>query len=187
MLGRPMPHRIFFLGLGGQRKFADGWYRLTMKVEIIRCARCLAESQDGKAFAGAAAMLTGVSEVEASMMLTGVSKVEAQYVGFDAKRLPSVPRAIIRDLRKDHPGIGCIRIPSSLGGSPWDFGTRPKALEEMRAFLAGVECDDYKIIAFDGGEDDAEANGYCAIMMATSFDYRAHLDANGLPEVVIEA
>jgi hypothetical protein len=57
----------------------------------------------------------------------------------------------------------------------------------MRSFLAGVACDDYKIIAFDGGEDDAEANGYCAVMMASSFDCRAHLDANGLHEAVIEA
>jgi hypothetical protein len=146
-----------------------------MKVEIIRCARCPAQSQDGKAFAVAAAMLTGVSEVE------------AQYVGFDAKRLPSVLRAIIRDLRKDHLGIGRIRIPSSLGGSPWDFGARPKVLEEMRAFLAGVACDDYKIIAFDAGVDDAEANGYIAIMIASGFDCRANLDANGLHEAVIEA
>ena len=61
-----------------------------------------------------------------------ISEVEAQYVGFDAKRLPSVLRAIIRDLRKDHPGIGRFRIPSTLGGSPWDFGARPKVLEEMR-------------------------------------------------------
>ena len=120
-------------------------------------------------------------------MLTGVSEIEAQYVGFDAKRLPSVLRAIIRDLRKDHPGIGRVRIPSTFGGSPGDFGARPKALEAMRSFLAGVACDDYKIIAFDGGVDDAEANGYCAIMMATIFDCRAHLDANGLPEVVVEA
>jgi hypothetical protein len=147
----------------------------SMKVEIIRCARCPAQSQDGKAFAVAAAMLTGVSEVE------------AQYVGFDAKRLPSVLRAIIRDLRKDHLGIGRIRIPSSLGGSPWDFGARPKVLEEMRAFLAGVACDDYKIIAFDAGVDDAEANGYIAIMIASGFDCRANLDANGLHEAVIEA
>ena len=36
-------------------------------------------------------------------------------LGFDAKRLPSVLRAIIRDLRKDHPGIGRVRIPSTLG------------------------------------------------------------------------
>lgn len=148
---------------------------MTMKVEIVRCAGCSAQSQDGKAFAVAAAMLTGVSEVE------------AQYVGFDAMRLPSVLRAIIRDLRKDHLGIGRIRIPSTLGGSPWDFGTRPRVLEEMRTFLAGIACDDYKIIAFDGGEDDAEANGYCAIMMAISFDCRAHLDANGLHDAAIEA
>ena len=147
----------------------------SVKVEIIRCARCPAQSQDGKAFAVAAAMLTGIPEVE------------AQYVGFDAKRLPSVLRAIIRDLRKDHPGIGRIRIPSTLGGSPGDFGARPNVLEEMRTFLAGIACDDYKIIAFDGGEDDAEANGYCAILMASSFDCRAHLDANGMHEVVIEA
>ena len=146
-----------------------------MKVEIIRCARCLAQSQDGKAFAVASAMLTGVSEVE------------AQYVGFDAKRLPSVLRAIIRDLRKDHPSIGRVRIPSTLGGSPWDFGAQPKVLEAMRSFRAGVECDDYKIIAFDGGEDDAGANGHCAIMMASSFDCCAHLDVNGLHEAVIEA
>ena len=123
----------------------------SVKVEIIRCARCRAQSQDGKAFAVAATMLTGIPEVE------------AQYVGFDAKRLPSVLRAIIRDLRKDHPGIGRVRIPSTLGGSPWDFGARPNVLEEMRTFLAGVASNDYKIIAFDGGEDDAEANGYCAI------------------------
>ena len=90
-----------------------------MKVEIVRCARCSAQSRDGKAFAVAAAMLTGFSEVEAGM-LTGVTEVEAQYVGFDAKRLPSVLRAIIRDLRKDHPGIGRVRVPSSLGGSLWD-------------------------------------------------------------------
>ena len=134
----------------------------------------------------AAAMLTGFSEVAAAM-LTGVTEVEAQYVGFDAKRLPSVLRAIIRDLRKDHPGIGRVRIPSTFGGSPGDFGARPKALEAMRSFLAGVACDDYKIIAFDGGVDDAEANGYIAIMMASSFDCRAHLDANGLHEAVIEA
>ena len=157
-----------------------------MKVEIIRCASCPAQSRDGKAFAVAATMLTGFSEVEAGM-LTGVTEIEAQYVGFDAKRLPSVLRAIIRDLRKDHPGIGRIRIPSTLGGSPWHFGARPKVLEEMRSFLAGVACDDYKLIAFDGGDDDAEANGYCAIMMASRFDCRAHLDANGLPEAVIEA
>ena len=128
-----------------------------MKVEIILCARCLAQSRDGKAFAVAAAMLTGVSEVEASM-LTGVSEIEAQYVGFDAKRLPSVLRAIIRDLRKDHPGIGRFRIRSTLGDASWDFGARPKVLEEMRICLAEVACNDYKIIAFDGGEDDAEAN-----------------------------
>ena len=146
-----------------------------MKVEIIRCARCRAQSRDGKAFAVAAAMLTGVREVE------------AQYVGFDARRVPSVLRAIIRDLRKDHPGIGRICIPSTLGDSPWDLLSRQKVLEEMRSFLAGVACDDYKIIAFDGGEDDAEANGYCAVMMASSFDCRAHLDANGLHEAVIEA
>jgi hypothetical protein len=146
-----------------------------MKVEIIRCARCPAQSQDGKAFAVAAAMLTGLSEVE------------AQYMGFDAKRLPSVLRAIIRDLRKDHPGIGPIRVPSSLGGSPGDFLATQRVLEEMRTFLAGVACDDYKVIAFDGGIDDAEANGYCAIMMASGFDCRAHLDANGLHEAVVEA
>ena len=120
-------------------------------------------------------------------MLTGVSEVEAQYVGFDAKRLPSVLRAMIRDVRKDHPGIGRVRVPSSLGGSPWDFGARPKVLEEMRTFLGGITCDDYKIIAFDGGVDDAEANGYIAIMMASSFDCRQRLDANGLHEAVIEA
>ena len=120
-------------------------------------------------------------------MLTGLSEVEAPYVGFDAKRLPSDLRAIIRDLRKDHPGIGRIRVPSTLGGSPWDFSKRPKVLEEMRSFLAGVACEDYKIIAFDGGEDDAEANGYIAIMMASSFDCRQRLDANGLHEAVIEA
>ena len=148
-----------------------------MKVEIIRCARCPAQSRDGKAFAVAVA----------AAMLTGVTEVEAQYVGFDAKRLPSVLRAIIRDLRKDHPGIGRVRIPSTLVGSPWDFGARPKVLEEMRTFLAGVASDDYKIIAFDGGVDDAEANGYIAIMMTSSFDCRAHLDAHGLHEVVVEA
>ena len=147
----------------------------SVKVEIIRCARCPGQSQDGKAFAVAAAMLTGVTEVE------------AQYVGFDAKRLPSVLRAIIRDLRKDHPDIGRVRILSTLGGSPWDFGARPRVLEAMRTSLAWVACDDYKIIAFDGGVDDAEANGYIAIMMASSFDCRAHLDANGLHEAVIEA
>ena len=157
-----------------------------MKVEIIRCARCPARSRDGKAFAVAAAMLTGVSDVEAAM-LTGVSEVEAQYVGFNAKRLPSVLRAIIRDLRKDHPGIGRVRIPSTLGGSPGDFGARPNVLEKMRTFLAGVASNDYKIIAFDGGKDDAEANGYCAILMTSSFDCRAHLDAHGLHEVVVEA
>ena len=157
-----------------------------MKVEIIRCASCLAQSQDGKAFAVAAATLTGVSGIEAAM-LTGVSEAEAQYVGFNAKRLPSVLRAIIRDLRKDHPGIRRIHIPPILSGSPWDFGARPKVLETMRTSLAGVACDDYKIIAFDGGVDDAEANGYCAVMMASSFDCRAHLDANGLHEAVIEA
>jgi hypothetical protein len=146
-----------------------------MKVEFIRCARCRARSQDGKAFAIAAAMLTGVSEVE------------AQYVGFDARRLPSVLRAIIRDLRKDHPDIDRVRIPSTLGGSPWDLLSRRKVLEEMRSSLAGVACGDYKIIAFDGGEDDVEANGCCAVMMASSFDCRAHLDANGLHEAVIEA
>ena len=144
-----------------------------MRVEIIRCARCPAQSRDGKAFAVAAAMLTGLSEVE------------APYVGFDAKRLPSVLRAIIRDLRKDHPGIGRVRVPSSLGGSLWD-SARPKALEAMRSFLAGVACYDYKIIAFDGGVDDVEANGYCAIMMPTSFDCRAHLDANGLHAAVMK-
>ena len=145
-----------------------------MKVEIIRCARLPCSESDGKAFAVAAAMLTGVSEVE------------AQYVGFDAKRLPSVLRAMIRDVRKDHPGIGRVRVPSSLGGSPWDFGARPKVLEEMRTFLGGITCDDYKIIAFDGGVDDVEANGYCAIMMPTSFDCRAHLDANGLHAAVMK-
>ena len=147
----------------------------SVKVEIIRCARCRAQSQDGKAFAVAATMLTGIPEVE------------AQYVGFDAKRLPSVLRAIIRDLRKDHPGIGRVRIPSTLGGSPGDFGARPNVLEKMRTFLAGVASNDYKIIAFDGGKDDAEANGYCAILMTSSFDCRAHLDAHGMHEVVVEA
>ena len=120
-------------------------------------------------------------------MLTGVTEVEAQYVGFDAKRLPSVLRAIIRDLRKDHPGIGRVRIPSSFGGSPWDFSARPKDVGGMRSFLAGVACEDYKIIAFNGGEDDAEANGYIAIMMASSFDCRQRPDANGLHEAVIDA
>jgi hypothetical protein len=146
-----------------------------MKVEIIRCANCRVQSQDGKGFAVAAAMLTGISEVE------------AQYVGFDAKRLPSVLRAVIRDLRKDHPGMGSVHIPSTLGGSPWSFLERPTVLEEMRTFLAGIACDDYKIIAFDGGKDDADANGYCAIMMASGFDCRMHLDANGLHEAAIEA
>ena len=146
-----------------------------MKVEIIRCARLPCSESDGKAFVVAAALLTGVSEVE------------AQYVGFNAKRLLSVLRAIIRGLRKDHPGIGRIRIPSILSGSPWDFLKRPEVLEEMRSFLAGVACEDYKIIAFDGGEDDAEANRYIAIMMASSFDCRQRLDANGLHEAVIDA
>ena len=146
-----------------------------MKVEIIRCANCRAQDADGKAFAVAAAMLTGVGEVE------------AQYVGFDAKRLPSVLRAIIRDLRKDHPGIGRIRIPWTLGGSPLDFSATGRVLDQMKAFLAGIACDDYKIIAFDCGIDDAEVNGYCAVMMASSFDCRAHLDANGMHEAVIEA
>ena len=145
-----------------------------MKVEIIRCARCAAQSQDGTAFAVATAML-------------GVSEVEAQYVGFDAKRLPSVLRAIIRDLRKDYPGIGRVRVSSALGGSPWDYGARPNVLEKMRTFLAGVARDDCKIVAFDGGIDDADANGYCAIMIASSFDCRAHLAANGLHEAFIEA
>jgi hypothetical protein len=121
-------------------------------------------------------------------MVTGISEVEAQYVGFDAKRLPSVLRAIIRDLSKDHPGISRrVRIPSTFGRSAWDFDTRPKVLEMMRTFLAGVACDDYKIIAFDAGVDEAEANGYIAIMMASSFDCRGNLDANGLHEAVIEA
>ncbi len=146
-----------------------------MKVEIIRCECCRAQSQDGKAFAVAAAMLTGVSEVE------------AQYVGFDAKRLPSILRAIIRDLRKDHTGIGRVRVPSTLSGSSWDVLATERVLEEMRTFLARVECDAYKIIAFDGGEDDAEANGYIAIMILSSFDCRSHLDANGLHEAVVEA
>jgi hypothetical protein len=122
-----------------------------MKVEIIRCANCRAQDADGKAYAVAAAMLTGIPEVE------------SQYVGFDAKRLPSVLRAIIRDLRKDHPGIGRVRIPPTLGDSPWDFSATGRVLDQMKTFLAGVECDDYKIIAFDGGIDDAEGNGYCAI------------------------
>jgi hypothetical protein len=30
-----------------------------------------------------------------------------------------------------------------------------------------TSCDDYKIIAFHAGVDDAEANGYIAIMMAS--------------------
>ena len=30
------------------------------------------------------------------------------------------------------------------------FLKAPKVLEEMRSFLAGVACEDYKIIAFDG-------------------------------------
>ena len=38
-----------------------------------------------------------------------------------------------------------------------------------------------------GGEDDAEANGYIAIMMASSFDCRQRLDANELHEAGIEA
>lgn len=84
-----------------------------MKVEIIRCASCRVQSKDGKGFAVAAAMLTGISEVD------------AQYVGFDAKRLPSVLRAVIRDLRKDHPGIGRVRIPPTLGGSPLGRFRRP--------------------------------------------------------------
>ena len=50
-----------------------------------------------------------------------------------------------------------------------------------------TSCDDYKIIAFHAGVDDAEANGYIAIMMASSFDCRANLDANGLHEAVSEA
>ena len=89
-------------------------------------------------------------------------------------------------LKRDHPGIARVHIPSTLGGSPLDFLARPKVLEEMRAFLAAIACEDYKIIVFDGGEDDAEANGYCAIMMASGFDCRTHLDANGLREAAIE-
>ena len=81
-------------------------------------------------------MLTGFSEVEASM-LTGISEVEAQYVGFDAKRLPSVLRAIIRDLRKDHPGIGRVRVPSTLGGSPWDFGAGQRCWRRCGSFSQG--------------------------------------------------
>lgn len=67
-----------------------------------------------------------------------------------------------------------------------EFVIAPKGVGGVRTFLAGVACDDYKIVAFDGGEDDAEASGYCAIMMASSFDCRAHLDANGLHEAVMD-
>ena len=56
----------------------------------------------------------------------------------------------------------------------------------MRGYLAAVNCATYKIIVFDAGADDAEENGYCAIMMPSSFDCRPHLDANGLEEAVIE-
>ena len=128
----------------------------------------------------------GIRGRSGSRMLTGVTEVEAHYVGFDAKRLPSVLRAIIRDLRKDHPASV-----ASASYRLWRFtgGFR------CAAKGAGGDADvprrgcvhDYKIIAFDGGEDDAEANGYIAIMMASSFDCRAHLDANGLHEAVIEA
>ena len=95
-------------------------------------------------------------------MLTGICEVEAQYIGFDAKRLPSVLREFIRDLRKDHPGIDRVRIPLLQSAHPGIFG-RAKGVGGDASFLAGIACDDCKIIGFDGGEDDAEANGFAPL------------------------
>ena len=61
-------------------------------------------------------------------------------MGFDVKRLSSVLRAIIRDLRKGHPGIGRVRIPSTLGGPQWNLLSRPKVLEECERSSRGLRA-----------------------------------------------
>ena len=90
--------------------------------------------------------------------------------------LEEVLDSIIEFLR---PEIGSVGVPLMLDES----ASVPVA---MRGYLAAVNCASYKIIVFDAGECDAEENGYCAIMMPSSFDCRPHLDANGLEEAVIE-
>ena len=136
-----------------------------MKVEIIRCEDCDADAEDGKGYAVAKAMLTDISQIE------------AQYVGFNMDLLEEVLDTIIASLR---PEIGSVGVPLMLDeGAPVPVA--------MRGYLAAVNCATYKIIVFDVGEDDAEENGYCAIMMPSSFDCRPHLDANRLEEAVIEA
>jgi hypothetical protein len=104
----------------------------------------------------------------------GLSCVEAEYTGFDQDALPAVLAQIITDLADDL-DLPPPEIPSEDKLS--DLGDPPSA---MRAFLSPLWAGDLKLVVFDGGEDDSEEHGYCAVLVPTSFDVQSRLDAAGL-------